>query len=1238
MADKMIKEVQIDVIEKGSDKALVSIKKLSEVLEDAAAGAELTSGTVKDLGKDLQKLKQYADATTGSLDKMGKNSGLKSLRSSFGGVTDAIELLTMEMQDFRQDFITSMSNISKASSTLENNVVKAVEDVGDSLDRAAARAKIFGYTTDDAAKRSGKFTRAIGDTSGAARGQTRDFAALANIAGPIPMLYGMIAANVFALQQAYRVLQTGEQVNVLNRLGVAMTAVSGAPTQLLARALQESTGNALSFETAMQKATKATQLGATSTELEKLGKVAQRSAAAGFTSMEDATERLINGIYKLDAAALSGAGITIDLNAAYKKYADQLNSTTAGLNLNSQTLSRTQKQQALLNEVTDISNKNLGKLDSTLAASGWDKFGANVSSTTSRLASLISKGLTPVINSLSELLELSSKAGNIGDDIRLFQDGLKNADPNSSGFVLSFKTILEQDRKLQENLIKAESDKAEIYKQLVQSNKDLGRGQGGFMGGVWDEVTNNMAMFAKLGLDAASTDEQQKQINNWIEQSRAMERAKKEIEETKEAQRQLNAAYKDLYDKSQGTTLAQFFEVDRSPIAGMGEDIYRIKAGSEGLVAAIMEVKNYAGEGRDTIKEALKDLGDQSKATAGINAAKSASEQLEYLYKNHREIWVAISKEQGISLGALQQLTNQMKVLNGAAKVYDASGEDALANAQARYELAKRTGNAKQVSQMRDRQDATNLAAEIALQQENLSLLQQGSAEYQNQVKSINILKAAQLDKQTAALTKEVTKVSKTEKTIVDLSEKINLVNNRTLSDYKYSMAMKQVELNLNKQNLDHYKGKKDKQNEYNQALLNEAQIRRDMAFMQKREMDLLTAKTAQQDRQMFDVSKTKTEMDTLQRDILDNTLAINREITNSILAGVPMNKQIVADLNRDIDLARAKIEELKTERERGYANATTGLLSGTGQSTNGMGDDAKAQQDFINNQQGYADALSNLRAINSEATDVATNLGNVMNAVMLYADGALDATSTAAAGMQLLGSVMTMSSKQQTTAIDMAIKAEQQRDGKSEESKNKIKKLEAEKVKIQQESAKKQILISTAQAVMQASTAVPYPWSIPLMVAAAAAGAMAYSQASNPTGSSMDMGGTGETGYLRLGDRDSKIDVSQQANSGELAYARGEKGIGSAQNFIPRAEGGITLPGVGYVFGEHGVEVATPRTAGRVTSNDNLTSGSSTREVTIHVSTMDAQSFIDFAQNNKEAFRGAVESALNEEGSSLVR
>ncbi len=68
----------------------------------------------------------------------------------------------------------------------------------------------------------------------------------------------------------------------------------------------------------------------------------------------------------------------------------------------------------------------------------------------------------------------------------------------------------------------------------------------------------------------------------------------------------------------------------------------------------------------------------------------------------------------------------------------------------------------------------------------------------------------------------------------------------------------------------------------------------------------------------------------------------------------------------------------------------------------------------------------------------------------------------------------------------------------------------------------------------MQAATAVPYPFSIPLMVAAGLAGALALAQASSGMSSIADSGAD-TTQYLTLGERQKNVDVSMQASSGEF-------------------------------------------------------------------------------------------------------
>lgn len=335
-----------------------------------------------------------------------------------------------------------------------------------------------------------------------------------------------------------------------------------------------------------------------------------------------------------------------------------------------------------------------------------------------------------------------------------------------------------------------------------------------------------------------------------------------------------------------------------------------------------------------------------------------------------------------------------------------------------------------------------------------------------------------------------------------------------------------------------------------------------------------------------------------------------------------------------------AALEQLRKQRESQMQQQVGSSVGAVYTPTTGLSGEDKDFADMQNRMASYDQAISKLSELNSEATAVAQSMGNLTNAMIQFSQGSLDTTSMIASGMQTVASMIQYSTSQQVSAIDQAIAAEQKRDGKSEASKAKLKKLEAEKLKIQQDAAKKQIIIQTAVAVMQAATAVPYPFSIPLMVAAGLAGALALAQASSASGmSSIADSGADTTSYLTLGERQKNIDVSMSANAGELSYIRGDQGIGSANSFVPRAEGGNMYPGVSYQMGEHGTEVVTPMVPMKATPNDELkTSSNSTsgRPIILNISAMDAASFREFASSNSSALRDAVELALNENGASL--
>ncbi|NCB80426.1 MAG: hypothetical protein EOM41_10940 [Bacilli bacterium] len=335
-----------------------------------------------------------------------------------------------------------------------------------------------------------------------------------------------------------------------------------------------------------------------------------------------------------------------------------------------------------------------------------------------------------------------------------------------------------------------------------------------------------------------------------------------------------------------------------------------------------------------------------------------------------------------------------------------------------------------------------------------------------------------------------------------------------------------------------------------------------------------------------------------------------------------------------------AAIEQLKKQRDAQMQQQVGSSVGAVYTPTTGLIGEDKDFADMGNRMASYDQAISKLSELNSEATAVAQSMGNLTNALMQFSMKSLDTTSLVAAGMQTVSSMIQYSVGQQVSAIDQAIAAEQKRDGKSEASKAKIKKLEAEKLKIQQDAAKKQIIIQTAVAVMQAATAVPYPFSIPLMVAAGLAGALSLAQASSASGmSSIGDSGTDTAQYLSLGERQKNVDVSMSANAGELSYIRGDQGIGNANSFVPRAEGGNMYPGVSYQMGEHGTEVITPMVPMKATPTDELkgsSKGTSGRPIVLNISTMDAASFRDFASSNSAAFRDAVEQALNENGTTL--
>ena len=263
-----------------------------------------------------------------------------------------------------------------------------------------------------------------------------------------------------------------------------------------------------------------------------------------------------------------------------------------------------------------------------------------------------------------------------------------------------------------------------------------------------------------------------------------------------------------------------------------------------------------------------------------------------------------------------------------------------------------------------------------------------------------------------------------------------------------------------------------------------------------------------------------------------------------------------------------------------------------------------------------------------------------------LTSEGEDSAKNKLAAVGSIVGSLaglMTASSNAKIAGIDKEIEAEKKRDGKSKQSLEKIKQMEAKKEQMAkkafEQNKKMQIamtIINTATAIMGVvahesgkvgAAAIVFATMIAAMGAAQIG--MIKNQQYQGSGSS-DTASAAAPMDLSIGSRGSEVNVANQANRGELAYLRGEAGRGSIGNFTPAASGrrGYAAGSEGVVVGERGPEVITPSMPVDITPNDKIGGGTTNVNFTIHA--VDAAGLEQTIQSQRGNIIGMIREAAN--------
>ncbi|QIO00468.1 putative pore-forming tail tip protein [Salmonella phage rokbiter] len=1220
MTDKLIRELLIDVKQKGATRTAKSIENVSDALENAAAASELTNEQLGKMPKTLYSIERAADRAAKSLTKMQASRGMMGITKSMDSIGAKLDDLAIAMIEVSDKLESGFTHVGKSVKAMGNDVAAATEKVQDRLydtNRALGNtARGFNDTTTAA----GRASRAIGNTSGSARGATRDFAAMAKVGGGLPLMYAAIASNVFVLQSAFEQLKMGDQLNRLEKFGTIVGTQTGTPVQTLARSLQEAAGYAISFEEAMRQASSASAYGFDAEQLNKFGLVARRAAAVLGVDMTDALNRVIKGVSKQEIELLDELGVTIRLNDAYADYVKQLNAANTGITYNVNSLSTFQKQQAYANAVIAESTKRFGYLDDVLRATPWEQFAANADAALRKVQQAAAKYLGPVIDSINAVF-YTSQASISASAARAQEETNRQIDPTNVGAVaLSLSASEEGYNKAldmyKESLEKRNKLKADLDKRMEQADF--------FTAGAIRSVAQGVPVSA---VALGASEENKKFVAETAAMALQVERLDKEVTDSTdnlgawksayqaagaaaakanpEFQKQINLQ-KDMNDPD------AVYDFNSATLKGLTEQQKAYDQAKKTASDLANDIQNIA-QNTNTAAKTSASLSDTIKTIESLSAGtgKNADEYVKSLnlgYNTLSEMKTASQALAGYVKLTGNETKNQLEVQQKIAEVYNQTKDK---------EKAQEAGRRLEIQQLEEQEAALKRVLET----------NKGNKAIENEIAKIQ-LERIKVTNQGMEAQKKVKDY--TDK-ILGVDREIALLNNRTMTDTQYRLAQLNLELTVEKEKYTWYTKQADKQKEAEQSRRAQAQIEREIwKFRQDQQMEMASGREralniSQTSRNVTGESQRLTEQQALYQSLL--------EITKG-------NAQAQEEYKRKIQETSAALAQLKMQRDAQMQQQVTSSVGGVYTPTTGLEGDDKANMDMQNRMASYDQAISKLSELNSEATAVAQSMGNLTNAMIQFSQGSLDTTSLVAAGMQTVSSMIQYSVGQQVSAIDAAIAAEQKRDGKSEQSKAKIKKLEAEKLKIQQDAAKKQIIIQTAVAVMQAATAVPYPFSIPLMVAAGLAGAMALAQASSASGmSSIGDSGAETAGYLTLGERQKNVDVSMSANAGELSYIRGDQGIGNANSFVPRAEGGNMYPGVSYQMGEHGTEVITPMVPMKATPTDELkgsSKGTSGRPIVLNISTMDAASFRDFASSNSAAFRDAVEQALNENGTTL--
>jgi len=183
----------------------------------------------------------------------------------------------------------------------------------------------------------------------------KDFSRMSQGMGGLVKAYATVAANVYALSSAFKVLERSADLSSMIISAENLASVTGRNFQFIAKNMQQASGAALSFGESLALANKAGTTPASNQQIVELTQLATKAAQTFGGTTTDAMNRFVDATLRGRTELVQKLGIVVNLDKAMSTYAATLNKSGKELN-------EFERQQAIINAIIKQGNAALGDI------------------------------------------------------------------------------------------------------------------------------------------------------------------------------------------------------------------------------------------------------------------------------------------------------------------------------------------------------------------------------------------------------------------------------------------------------------------------------------------------------------------------------------------------------------------------------------------------------------------------------------------------------------------------------------------------------------------------------------------------------------------------------------------------------------------------------------------------------------------------------------------------------------